>query len=130
MYTCRATAWAAWPVLLIRTPYGREESESLFRFADEYAIVIQDVRGRFDSEGEYRPFLDDGWGDNKDGFDTVAWIRRQTWCNGKIGTAGQSAEGITQHPMAGTTAPRPYLSVHPPSAPRKIHADCFSGRRL
>jgi hypothetical protein len=95
----------SWPVLLIRTPYGREESESLFRFADEYAIVIQDVRGRFDSEGEYRPFLDDGWGDNKDGFDTVAWIRRQTWSNGKIGTAGQSAEGITQHLMAGTAPP-------------------------
>lgn len=95
----------SWPVLLIRTPYGREENEALFDFAEDYVLVIQDVRGRFDSEGDYHPFIDDGWGENQDGYDTVAWILDQPWCNGKIGTFGASADGITQEMLAGSAPP-------------------------
>lgn len=95
----------SWPVLLIRTPYGREENESLFDFTEDYALVIQDVRGRYDSEGDYHPFIDDGWGENRDGHDTMAWILEQPWCNGKIGTYGASADGITQELLAGSTPP-------------------------
>ena len=94
-----------WPVLLIRTPYGREDDSSLLGYTDDYAVVVQDVRGQFDSEGEYRPFYDDGWGELQDGYDTVIWIRDQTWCNGTIGTYGGSALGITQHLLAGTSPP-------------------------
>ena len=94
-----------WPVLLIRTPYGREEDTSLLGYTNDYALVVQDVRGQFDSEGEYRPFYDDGWGELQDGYDTALWITDQEWCNGKIGTFGGSALGITQHLLAGTSPP-------------------------
>lgn len=94
-----------WPVLLIRTPYGRKWNVSLLGYASDYALVIQDVRGRYESEGEFYPFHDDGWGKHQDGYDTAAWILSQSWCNGKIGTSGVSANGILQHLLAGTTPP-------------------------
>jgi hypothetical protein len=100
----------SWPVLLIRTPYGRDENEALFDFAEDYALVIQDVRGRYDSEGDYNPFIDDGWGEKQDGYDTVAWILEQPWCNGKIGTFGASADGITQELLAGSAPPSPGIT--------------------
>ena len=53
------------------------------------------MRGRGASEGAYRPFMDDP----VDGFDTVEWIAKQPWCNGKIGTWGGSAGAITQFQM-------------------------------
>jgi len=70
-----------------------------------YAVVAQDCRGTFDSEGLFRTFLDDGWGENKDGYDTVLWVLDQPWCNGKIGTVGGSARGITQNMLAGSAPP-------------------------
>jgi predicted acyl esterase len=100
----------SWPVLLIRTPYGRDENEALFDFAEDYALVIQDVRGRYDSEGDYHPFIDDGWGEKQDGYDTAAWILEQPWCNGKIGTFGASADGITQQLLAGSAPPSPGIT--------------------
>ena len=58
-----------WPVLLERTPYNKEASVEVIQvgspayFASRgYAVVIQDTRGRFNSEGEFYPFRDDGWG--------------------------------------------------------------------
>ena len=53
---------------------------------------------RFASEGnDAMVFLNDGWGEHQDGHDTLQWIAGQTWCNGKIGTWGGSALGITQN---------------------------------
>ena len=49
-----------------------------------YACVIQDVRGRWDSEGEYYPFFEEA----NDGYDTQEWIGRQSWSNGKISLSG------------------------------------------
>jgi len=91
-----------WPVVLLRTPYSRKVT---IGGLEECAIVTQDVRGRFDSEGHARPFFDDGWGEHQDGLDTVKWILAQPWCNGKIGTTGASALGITQNMLAGTNPP-------------------------
>ena len=91
-----------WPVVLLRTPYGRK---SMPQGLDHYAIVVQDVRGRFDSEGHALAFFDDGWGEHQDGLDTVKWILAQPWCNGKIGTSGASALGITQNMLAGADPP-------------------------
>jgi hypothetical protein len=61
-----------------------------------YAFVAQDVRGRYHSEGRWRLFRDDG----VDGADLLAWIGRQPWSNGKVGTVGVSYGGGTQHALA------------------------------
>ena len=70
-----------------------------------YAVVIQDTRGRFKSEGEFYPFRDDGWGERRDGYDTVEAIAKQKWCNGRVGTLGGSYAGHTQYAMAPTAPP-------------------------
>ena len=64
-----------WPVLLERTPYNKEASVEVSQVGSPeyfairgYAVVIQDTRGRFNSEGEFYPFRDDGWGENRDGL--------------------------------------------------------------
>jgi len=82
------------PVVLTRTPYGKDSG--LSALADRYVksgyvCVIQDCRGRFKSGGEYAIFEND----RDDGFDTVDWIAKQPWCNGKVGMTGASAMGIT-----------------------------------
>ena len=83
-----------WPVVLTRTPYSKDGQFGAMasRYTSAgYAYVIQDCRGMFRSEGEYRPFLDD----QEDGFDTVNWIAEQAWCDGNVGMSGASAMGIT-----------------------------------
>ena len=83
------------PVLLMRSPYGKGDEkmgDCLFYGGQGYAVMIQDTRGRGDSEGEWNPFFLDG----RDGYETQEWIGKQTWCNGKIGTFGGSYVGFTQ----------------------------------
>ena len=88
------------PVLIERTPYDKTgSSESSYGTCEfypsrGYVVVIQDVRGRFASEGEFYPFRDDGDGENQDGYDTVEWAAEQPWSNGKIGTIGGSHQTI------------------------------------
>lgn len=82
-----------WPAVLVRTPYGKElqaTGNSVWTNR-QYALIVQDTRGRFKSEGEYRPFMTD----HIDGYDTIEWIAKQTWSNGKVGMYGASAMGIT-----------------------------------
>jgi len=91
-----------WPVILERTPYGRGVHFDGRRFTQAgYAYVVQDVRGRFDSPGNDTAFGGCGWFGPTDGKDTVEWISRQSWSNGKIGTHGGSAMGCTQNFLAG-----------------------------
>jgi len=92
------------PVILIRTPYdkGVRAPELARTFVPlGYVVVVQDVRGRYQSEGRWRPLRDDP----ADGFDTAQWIGNQSWSNRKIGTAGTSYEGGTQHALAIAGAP-------------------------
>jgi len=89
------------PVILERTPYNKNSGSPTGWVRQGYAVVKQDMRGRFGSEGENLPFIGCGWVDHRDGADTVDWIRRQTWCNGKVGSQGASAGGITQNLLAG-----------------------------
>jgi len=91
-----------WPVILTRTPYNRTRSRGRHFAAAGYVYVVQDMRGRFGSQGRNMPFIGCGWGKHRDGAETVAWIRKQPWCNGKIGTLGGSACGITQNMLAAT----------------------------
>ena len=83
-----------YPVVLQRTPYNRL---GWINGAEEWAksgyiFICQDVRGRYDSEGEF-DFLSQ---ESNDTPDTVAWIRRQSWCNGKVGMMGPSYLGCAQ----------------------------------
>ncbi len=83
------------PVILIRSPYGKMDEkfgEAKRYCAAGYAMVVQDCRGRGDSQGVWEPFRYDG----EDGFDTQEWVGRQAWCNGHIGTFGGSYVGWTQ----------------------------------
>lgn len=84
-----------WPVVLVRTPYGKntQAGSSSAWTARGFALVVQDCRGKFQSEGKYDPFVEDG----RDGYDTVEWIANQTWSNGKVGMFGASAMGITSN---------------------------------
>src|SRR5688500_9163457 len=78
---------AGLPVLLMRTPYHKGGAGGLdvLRIVEAgYAVVVQDCRGRFASEGEFDPMVQE----RADGADTVAWIAGQAWSNGKIGTVG------------------------------------------
>jgi len=97
-----------WPVVLYRTPYDKntDSTGSWPGWNDRgYVVVSQDCRGCYGSEDIFRLFYDDGWGENKDGYETALWILAQDWCNGKIGTIGGSARGITQNRLAGSVPP-------------------------
>lgn len=86
------------PTVLVRTPYNKDGGSNLGREGARrgYAVVIQDTRGRFGSTGENLPFHRDV----TDGAETVQWLTRQPWCNGRIGTWGGSAGAITQFQLA------------------------------
>ena len=85
------------PVLVYRTPYNKQdalESYSTFRRAAGrgYVVVVQDVRGRFASDGEFEPYRNEG----RDGYDTIEWAAKQPWCDGNVGTFGLSYPGAVQ----------------------------------
>ena len=90
-------AEAKFPVLLYRTPYGKDAAQreyTTFQHAVErgYAVVIVDVRGRYHSDGEFRPYENEG----RDGYDTIEWAAAQPWSNGAVGTFGLSYPGAVQ----------------------------------
>ena len=86
------------PVVLLRTPYdkvlARTTSPELYeRLAQRgYIVAFNDCRGRFNSDGVFRPYFDEA----DDGFDTVEWIGAQDWCDGNVGMIGGSYVGHTQ----------------------------------
>jgi putative CocE/NonD family hydrolase len=87
------------PAILVRTPYGKGDSitDHYQTFVNHgYAVVVQDVRGRHDSEGTFKPLEQEP----NDGSDTIDWIARQAWCDGKIGMMGGSYLGIVQWKVA------------------------------
>jgi putative CocE/NonD family hydrolase len=102
-----APAPGKFPVILERTPYDKSRIESWAQYfvPRGYVAVGQDVRGRFASEGRWRPHRDDV----NDGYDTVKWIGEQPWCDGRIGTVGTSYPGGTQHALAISNPP--YLAT-------------------
>lgn len=112
------------PVILARTPYNRlKHNESAPGFAAEgYVFVNQDMRGRYESDGENIPFIGCGWGEYQDGLDTVEWIKKQPWCNGRIASIGGSAGGITQNYLAGT-APAGLQAQYIRVAPTDMYSD-------
>ncbi len=99
------------PAVLERTPYNRESSALIRTGTHEYLasrgylVVVQDVRGRYGSDGIWYPFVDDGWGRLRDGYDTIEWVARHPLCNGRVGTAGGSYAAHTQLLAAATRPP-------------------------
>lgn len=113
-----------WPVLLLRTPYDKASSVTLVMFElaraleRGYAVVVQDTRGRFGSEGLFWPFQPE----IEDGYDTVQWVSSQDFCDGDVVMAGSSYLGATQWLAA--------LSGHPALraiAPALSASDYFEG---
>ncbi len=92
------------PVLLQRTPYGKAGSDAGFALlAAErgYAVVIQDTRGRWNSEGDGYPLVHE----KEDGYDAVEWAARQPWSDGQVGMFGASYVGYTQMAAASLRPP-------------------------
>lgn len=111
----RPEAAGSWPTLVMRLPYNKEIN-SLLNFGFDvmrgaqagYAIVCQDTRGRYASEGEFNPFFDEA----RDGADTVAWAASQPWSSGAVGMIGGSYFGATQW-TAATEAPPALRAIAP-----------------
>jgi len=83
-----------YPVVLQRRPYNRLDGHSGWEdwVKNGYAFIVQDTRGRYDSEGDFLPFIQE----INDTPDTVGWIRQQSWCNGQVGMMGPSYLGLVQ----------------------------------
>jgi len=113
-----------YPVLLMRQPYGRmiastvSHAHPVWYASRGYMVVVQDVRGRGDSEGEFVPFAHEA----EDGYDTVEWAAALPGSNGRVGMYGFSYQGATQWAAA---------SLHPERlvaiAPSMTAADLYSG---
>lgn len=86
------------PTVLVRTPYhrvGLQDTASQFT-SRGYAFVVQDCRGKYDSDGVFTPLVHEA----DDGQATIDWVANQKWCNGRIGLWGRSYLGIVQVPAA------------------------------
>ena len=105
------------PVIVERTPYDKRGltlvATAKFFARHGYVCAVQDVRGRFGSEGEWYAFAKEG----PDGYDTVEWLGTQPWSTGKVGTIGGSYAGSDQHALANLSPPHlaamvPYVAMH------------------
>ena len=111
------------PVLVFRTPYGKHyaaRSDGIHEkaVARGYAVVLQDVRGRYASEGHFDPYRQEG----RDGYDTIEWAAGQSWSDGRIGTYGLSYPGAVQW-LAALEAPPHLVAMAPAmtfSSPRRF----------
>jgi len=110
----RPAAAGRFPVLVYRTPYDRRRAQgdgsTVARAAKRgYAVVVQDVRGRYGSEGEFEPYRNEG----RDGYDTIEWAAAQAWSDGTVGTFGLSYPGAVQW-LAAVESP-PHLKAMAPA---------------
>ena len=104
----RPAADGKYPVLMTRTPYDKSSAASrsgpldaINAASQGYAVVIQDVRGRYSSGGEFYTFVNE----TDDGFDSIEWAAEQSWATGKVGMYGASYVGATQWLAAKSGAP-------------------------
>ena len=112
------------PVLVYRTPYGEKNAQreyTTFQHAVErgYAVVVQDVRGRYLSDGVFAAYENEG----RDGYDTIEWAAKQSWSNGKVGTFGLSYPGAVQW-LAAVENP-PHLAAMVPAMTFSSHRNFF-----
>ncbi len=111
-----------YPTLVVRTPYGVQRDgmhQAMVKYAQRgYAVVLQDVRGRFESDGKWEPFRDEA----NDGFDTIEWAAAQPFSNGKVGTQGGSYLGHNQWQAAAQNPPH-LVAAFPVLASTNIYAN-------
>ncbi len=96
------------PAVLVRTAYNRSGLYDAFYPTHGLALVVQDCRGRYESEGDFAPFVHEA----SDGCDTIEWVGRQDWCNGKVGMYGDSYLAATQF-YAAPQASRALRALNP-----------------
>jgi putative CocE/NonD family hydrolase len=102
----RPTMEGTFPALLERTPYDKTGSSAfgLRAAARGYVVIVQDVRGRYASDGEWYPFKHE----SEDGYDTVEWAASLPYSDGRVGMFGGSYVGATQ--MLAAIAQPPHLA--------------------
>jgi len=109
----RPDAPGKFPVILIRTPYDKEGYSTYSSFPDYaarkgYVVIVQDVRGRYGSEGVFLPYVQE----IEDGYDSVEWAAALPYSNGKVGTQGCSYLGAVQWQLA-TASPPHLVAIFP-----------------
>ncbi|MSQ67555.1 MAG: CocE/NonD family hydrolase [Gammaproteobacteria bacterium] len=104
-----------YPAVMLRLPYNKEQPVLLFLSGDilrvaqaGYAVVVQDCRGTWASEGEFSPYFQEA----EDGADAIAWAAAQPWCTGVVGMMGASYYGATQW-LAASLAPPALKAIAP-----------------
>ena len=111
-----------YPTIVVRTPYGLQRDgmhQAVVKYAQHgYAVVVQDVRGRYESEGKWEPFMDEA----NDGFDTIEWAAVQSFSNGKVATQGGSYLGHNQWQAASQNPPH-LVAIFPVLASTNIYAN-------
>jgi putative CocE/NonD family hydrolase len=115
------------PALLVRTPYGKQsewgEDDFAFRAARAgYVVVVQDVRGRYRSEGVFDPYRQEG----RDGFDTIAWVAGLPFCDGQVGLTGLSYPAAAQW-LAAVEQPPQLKAMAPSMTFSSGRAFCYFG---
>ena len=104
------------PAVLIRTAYNRSGKFDRFFPDHGMALIVQDTRGRYDSDGLHYPFVSEA----EDGEDTIRWIARQAWCDGNVGMYGPSYLASVQF-LAAPLCP----DVFKAAAPMFMSGDCW-----
>lgn len=114
------------PTILGRTSYDKSNAwlwvdPVVRQFVPRgYVVVVQDIRGRYNSEGEQYYHTANPW-EGADGYDTVEWIARQEWSNGRVGMVGSSHNAIVQH-VAALERPPHLTAIWPDVGPTNIFA--------
>jgi putative CocE/NonD family hydrolase len=120
----------SFPTILVRTPYNRVfggvdafgyRGIAEYYLPKGYAVVIQTIRGKYDSEGIYRLLSS---GEMDDGYETVEWISKQSWCDGNIAIMGVSHDGFTAL-AAGIRRPSGLKLILAGGAPADLRVDAF-----
>jgi len=123
----RPDASGRFPVLVMRTPYDKSQQMAMTErdyFPPRgYVLIVQDTRGRFSSEGEFAPFVNEA----RDGYDAIEWAASLPWSNGKVGAVGQSYLALVQY-YAATLGPPHLVAMCPVSGPVTYYENCIYRR--